>query len=382
LNFKEKIIMAKSNIASVLAFEKKLVPSDGFMYGTTWKEGREADAIRRNKEKWAEFKEKQKNKKEEDRKKLVFPTPLKLQEKSVRGTISNRLKAAIKNDPLKLNAEVEKPNLQRVDSCALGIDQDTLKLQFTLKILSGVQEPSACNNQEFHKKYSEAVNQYIKSEGFVELSKRYATNIANARFLWRNRVGAEEIEVIVKVLNAGSDQEWTFNATKLTTRNFDNSNEDIDALAEKIAEALSGSNDVDFLLLEINVYAKVGKAQDVYPSEELVLDKGNSKSKKSKILYSINDVAGMHSQKIGNALRTIDTWYPKYAEVNVGPIAIEPYGAVTNLGTAYRNPKEKADFFTLFDKFALGDTLDSKNEEHYVMAVLVRGGVFGASGKD
>ena len=31
--------MAKnSNIASVLAFEKKLVPSDGFMYGTTWQE--------------------------------------------------------------------------------------------------------------------------------------------------------------------------------------------------------------------------------------------------------------------------------------------------------------------------------------------------------
>ena len=30
--------MAKngSNIASVLAFEKKLVPSDGYLYGTTW----------------------------------------------------------------------------------------------------------------------------------------------------------------------------------------------------------------------------------------------------------------------------------------------------------------------------------------------------------
>ena len=26
----------KGSIASVLSFEKKLVPSDGFMYGTTW----------------------------------------------------------------------------------------------------------------------------------------------------------------------------------------------------------------------------------------------------------------------------------------------------------------------------------------------------------
>jgi CRISPR-associated protein Csy3 len=89
----------------------------------------------------------------------------------------------------------------------------------------------------------------------------------------------------------------------------------------------------------------------------------------------------MHSQKIGNALRTIDTWYPDYSEVNTGPIAVEPYGAVTNLGKAYRNPKEKADFFTLFDRFARGETLEDKNDEHYVMAVLIRGGVFGESDK-
>jgi len=340
----------KSAIASVLAFEKKLVPSDGFMYGTTW-EARHSTAA-----------------------------ALKLQEKSVRGTISNRLKAAIKNDPLKLNAEVEKPNLQRVDSCALGTDQDTLKLQFTLKVLSGVQQPSACNNEAFHDSYTQAAEQYIESEGFRELAKRYAVNIANGRFLWRNRVGSENIEVQVKVLNGGSSDEWSFDATKLSTRHFDSSSADIDALAERIAEALSGTN--DFLLLEINAFAQIGKAQDVYPSEELVLDKGNSKAGKSKILYSINEVAGMHSQKIGNALRTIDTWYPAFDDVTTGPIAVEPYGAVTNLGKAYRNPKDKADFFTLFDRFACGEDLDSKDDEHYVMAVLVRGGVFGESGKD
>jgi len=99
--------MAKSNIASVLAFEKKLVPSDGFMYGTTWKEGREADAIRRNKEKWAEFKEKQKNKKEEDRKKLVFPTPLKLQEKSVESKNYKNI-TELKNELMPLIKKMEK----------------------------------------------------------------------------------------------------------------------------------------------------------------------------------------------------------------------------------------------------------------------------------
>ncbi|CAG0903196.1 unnamed protein product [Cyprideis torosa] len=322
------------------------------MYGTTWAKRHDKDAVQ----------------------------PLKLQEKSVRGTISNRLKAAIQNDPLKLNAEVEKPNLQRVDSCALGTDQDTLKLSFTLKVLSGVEYPSACNHAEFNNSYTAAAKGYIEQYGFKELARRYAVNIANGRFLWRNRVGVEQLEVVVKVSN--EDTQWTFNALDIGTRDFAVKNANIDALAERIASALSGQN--DFLLLEVDAYAQTGKAQDVYPSEELVLDKGNSKGGKSKILYHINGVAGMHSQKIGNALRTIDTWYPAHddPDIHTGAIAIEPYGAVTNLGIAYRNPKEKSDFFSLFDKFALGETLADENQEHYVMAVLVRGGVFGESGKE
>ncbi len=62
------------------------------------------------------------------------------------------------------------------------------------------------------------------------------------------------------------------------------------------------------------------------------------------------------------------------------PIAVEAYGAVTNLGTAYRKPTEKKDFYTLFDKFGTGETI-GENEAHYVMAMLVRGGVFGQSSK-
>ena len=340
----------KDDIASVLAFEKKLVPSDGYMYGTNG-DNRGNTA------------------------------PLKLQEKSVRGTISNRLKKAIQDDPAKLNAEVEKPNLQTVDVCALGPDQDTLKLHFTLKVLGGVDRPSACNNAAFNQSYKAAARDYIDREGFRELAKRYAVNIANARFLWRNRVGAENIEVQVKALNGGTELTWEFDATNYSTRQFDTDDEQITTLAQQIAAALSSEN--DFLMLDINCFAKVGKAQEIYPSEELVLDKGNSKSKKSKILYAVDGVAAMHSQKIGNALRTIDTWYPEFGdpETSAGPIAIEPYGAVTNLGKAYRTPKDKKDFYTFFDKFARCQKLERIEDEHYVMAVLVRGGVFGESDK-
>ncbi|ASF48264.1 type I-F CRISPR-associated protein Csy3 [Methylovulum psychrotolerans] len=338
--------MAIKNDATVLAFEKKLVPSDGYLYGTNWVERHQAK-----------------------------PTALSLIEKSVRGTISNRLKPAVQNDPLKLNAEVEKPNLQKIDACALGENQDTLRLNFTLKVLGGVEKPSASNGVAFNQSYPDVAKTYIAQDGFAELAKRYATNIANARYLWRNRVGAEQIEVIV---NTGDGQPLTFNAKDFSLRNFDVTNPDLERLAAKISDALSGKT--PYLLISIEAYALIGKAQEVYPSEELVLDKG--KGSKSKILYQVNDVAALHSQKIGNALRTIDTWYPSFDEAQIGPIAIEPYGAVTNLGKAFRNPKEKADFYTLFDRFALGESLAEKGQEHYVMAVLVRGGVFGQSGKD
>ncbi|NWO07159.1 MAG: type I-F CRISPR-associated protein Csy3 [Alteromonadaceae bacterium] len=340
--------MAKNNdTASVLAFEKKLVPSDGYFYGTRWAERSEA-------------------------------TVLELQEKSVRGTISNRLKTAVKNDPAKLNAEVEKPNLQTVDACALGIDQDTLKHQFTLKVLGGVEHPSACNNTLFKQSYHQAARNYIEQEGFRELGRRYAQNIANARFLWRNRVGAEQIEVQVKVLNKGQEQEWVFDALNHSTRSFDQQDDQINQLGEKVATALASGDGA--LMLEITTYSQLGKAQEVYPSEELVLDKG--KSKKSKVLYQVRGHAAMHSQKIGNALRSIDTWYPAYddEQESAGAIAIEPYGAVTNLGKAYRTPKDKQDFYTHFDAWARGGEL-SANDQHYVMAVLVRGGVFGESDK-
>ena len=55
---------------------------------------------------------------------------------------------------------------------------------------------------------------------------------------------------------------------------------------------------------------------------------------------------------------------------------------MTNLGKAFRTPKAKNDFYTLFDKYSLDADFDSPEAAHYVMAVLIRGGVFGASGKE
>jgi len=299
--------------------------------------------------------------------------PLTIDTKSVRGTISSRLKAAIANDPVKLDAEIEKSNLQTVDVAALDHDCDTLIVKWSCKVLPFSGKPSVCNDQAYQAKIQSVVEGYLAGQGVAELSRRYAANIANARWLWRNRLGAETIKLTVSLNADGSKPIAEIaDAKALDLTKFDETNSGIDLLAEQIEAGLKGQS---FVMLYVKADVKMGYGQEVYPSQELILDTGKDKS---KVLYQKSGFAGMHSQKLGNAIRTIDTWYPD-AEF---PIAAEPYGAVTTLGTAFRQPKQKQDFYSLFDNWVLNDAAPDEGQQHYVMAVLIRGGVFGASGKE
>lgn len=342
----------KLKTASVLAFERKIDPSDGIFSAGRWNDREESAS-------WPK---------------------LTIREKSVRGTISNRLKTK-DQDPAKLDADIQKPNLQTVDVTTLPDDKDTLCMRFTLRVLSGAGIPSACNNAAYQGKLQEVVSQYTQECGFKDLAMRYAQNIANGRFLWRNRMGAEQVEVHVNQLKEGEiEKQWKFNSFEFQLRSFESIGESIDQLAETIEQGLSAGR--DYVLLEVNTYARVGNGQEVFPSQELLLDRGNSKSGKSKTLYNVDGAAAMHSQKIGNALRTIDTWYPNPDGEELGPIAIEPYGSVTSQGRAYRQPKQKMDFYSLLDNWVLNDKVPEVEQRHYVMANLIRGGVFGEGEKE
>ena len=129
----------------------------------------------------------------------------------------------------------------------------------------------------------------------------------------------------------------------------------------------------EHVLLQVSAFVRMGRGLEVFPSQELIMER--DRGGKSKTLYEVDQVAAIHSQKIGNALRTIDTWYPDAAEV--GPIAVEPYGSVTTQGKAYRQPKAKTDFYSLLDNWMLKDKKPELEQQHFVMAVLIRGGVFG-----
>ena len=332
----------KLKTASVLAFERKLDISDAFFW----------------------------QKDSKDDKASAIPVPIR--EKSVRGTISNRLKSAIASDPVKLDAEIEKPNLQRVDAAALDDDKDTLIVRWSCKALPFDGAPYVCNDQDYQAALVKTVQSYLETQGVKALARRYAGNIANARWLWRNRMGAKDIFITVQ----NGEEVITFqNAGQISLNDFSHASPELEKLAQWIEAGLTGAA---FIILYIEAQARMGYGQEVYPSQELILDTG---SRKSKVLYQINGKAGMHSQKIGNAIRTIDTWYEKEGEAAF-PIAVEPYGSVTTLGTAFRQPKQKKDFYSIFDAWVVNGKEPALTDQHYAIAVLLRGGVFGKSGKE
>lgn len=342
--------MSKTTLktASVLAFERKVDPSDALLFSGNWDE-------RATPANWP---------------------AIEVREKSVRGTISNRLKAK-DQDPTKVDAAIENANLQTVDIATLDSQHDTLQMRFTIRVLSGAGTPSACNNADYQAKLVETVKNYAEANKFTELAKRYAANLANGRFLWRNRIGSEQVEINVARLVKGKAAEtYTFNGLDFSLRNFDHSTPELEKLGQVIAEGLASDEHV---LLEVTAFVRMGAGQEVFPSQELILDRG--RGDKSKTLYNVKGVAALHSQKVGNALRTIDTWYPvEEGSVDLGPIAVEPYGSVTTQGKAYRQPKQKMDFYSLLDNWLLKDQVPDLEQQHYVMAILIRGGVFGDAG--
>lgn len=331
--------MAKKDFfPSVLAYEKKIVTSDAFFHSMK-SEDFDVDNIQ-----------------ESMSKSKAVPILVK----SVRGTMSQY--------------GSDKPadsNLQTVDAAYLDENHDMLAVEFSGKILSGLDKPSACNKAEFADAYAKALSGY--QDELKELSSLYAYNIANARFLWRNRLGAKSIVTAVEI----NDETIIFDSFNYAL-NGDSVDEKVDKLGKAFYDAFSGK--ADFLLFSVKCFATIGKAMEVYPSEELIPDKDvKKKGAKSKTLYSVNGVAAMHSQKLGNAIRTVDRWYPDFAGYGM-PIAAEPFGAVTNINKAFRTADTKKDFYSLLSDFVFGKL--EGDDVKYMLSVFIRGGVFGVSGKE
>jgi CRISPR-associated protein Csy3 len=234
---------------------------------------------------------------------------------------------------------------------------------------------------------------YAQKGGFEHLARLYLWNIANGRFSWRNRFQADSMKVEIEF----DGRKITFDPTRL---NFDepasidelrravHSNEPapIQELIAWIAQGLRKER----APLHISWLARMEEGQEIFPSQEyLRAEKSNDAP--SRVYAKLQRVwdgrltqASMHSQKIGAALRHIDIWHGSDDRA----IAINPYGGVQETGAVLRKKESKKDFYALrgnADELlsaieAAGDAEAIPGDVHFVIANLVRGGVFGQKG--
>lgn len=289
--------------------------------------------------------------------------PVEIMSKTVKGTISNESDGKKAEKP----EDIAKANIQTVDVANLPVGTDTLRLKFGFKVVPNVLRPSACNNQDYRAVLDDFVDTYIENDGMDEIADRYAHQILSGDYLWRNKDCLDlDIRVEVKTRDG-----------VIEARNKNGSLEGFDELKNVINDSLIGKNSVAFVSVVAD--AKMDELAEVYPSQDFVDD-----NSKSKHLYYIENEgvkhAAMHSQKIGNALRTIDDWYGD----DVRKIAVEPYGVDQEKGVAFRKESDKNSLYTYLRKLDthLEELKENGVQDHhlFIIACFVRGGVFG--GKD
>jgi len=357
-------------LPSLLSFDRKLETSDALMYSGKWEDVPKYPIN------------------EDEKNSNLIETWKKIQ-------ISPRYNRSTQGaeGTSDVNKTAPNPVSSGNDDANLLSGNDTLKVSFTMRVIGNVGLPFACNDPDFEKAIKAKVKKFKDSTKLQTLAHRYAYNIANGRFLWRNRVCAENIEVHV-FLNK-EEKPLIFKAYDFLLKGFNTKTDgtkadddsDLKKLSNYIQKGLNSKN--DFVFIKVDAYVNLGDQMHVYPSEEMNMNE------KGKTLFQLDNCAALHNVKIGNAIRTIDDWYGTENAIrkegktavdltleasDVRPIAIEPFGSVTQRGAAYR--ASGIDLYTLMVNWVNEDEsneCDNYDRENYIVANLIRGGVFSKS---
>ncbi|SCM70924.1 type I-F CRISPR-associated protein Csy3 [Desulfovibrio sp. 86] len=338
-------------------------------------------------------------------------SPLPVVRHGIRGTQNiNKFSDEKKdNDSIKSAPRKEIPNIQTTDSAKLDPLAEKLRVRFDVRFLDLSSALFACapgkaDDMEDLTAFRQGLTAFIdkgkESAGVTELACRYARNLANGRFLWRNRAIAEHVSVRVR---DRAELDVRFDALQVPLNTFDSYSEAEKAVAERIAAGLRGQRDVS-LLVEADVDFGVRGALEVFPSQNYLegkgkdtdtakdteTGKGKDKSRGfARSLYCVGEVpkyqdkysvqergqAAFRDQKVGNALRTIDTWYPAYGERGLA-IPVEPNGASLDAQLFFRNEKKISGFGYML---RAGDMDPDTPEGMFLTACIIRGGVFSES---
>lgn len=282
-------------------------------------------------------------------------------------------------------------NIQITETAKLDPNADALVVRFSFCMLDIADSLHSCAAADrevgnmMRKTFKDFVLRAKTSAGILEVGRRYARNVANGRWLWRNRSIARTIEIEV----AGQDGIIaTFDANTVPLNTFGDYGEGEINVADEIVKQMRGKS-LGWLTVTARLVMRTPGAVEVFPSQNYIEDKpkgfarplyklGHPEPKDRNEIQDTRTMgrAALRDQKIFNAIRTIDTWYPAFNETGF-PIAVEPLGASLAQQEFYR-PGEASSF----EMMKRLDQIDPTSPEGmFCIAALDRGGVYGASEK-
>lgn len=297
-------------------------------------------------------------------------------------------------------------NPQTTETAKTSADAIGMQIQFSLQTTPIRRLVVACDQPEERQKIDAFLLKAESSEELMELCRRYARRIMTGSFFWRNLTLAQELEITASCEGQSVSVQGV-QSFDLAARGFNDYAEAEITLAQWLQRSFTTT---DHLGNGIQITAKLKfshpGAMEVYPSQVYVSDKPKGFARP---LYKLDPIspeelvrmrrdddartlvdsiptgkAALRDQKIGNAIRTIDTWY---ADGDVPPIAIEPNGASLSSNTFYRDFKSGRSFFDIRPRLAeltadmkeQGSGTQPSPEAMFMLAVFIRGGVLGDS---
>lgn len=278
-------------------------------------------------------------------------------------------------------------NPQQGDTCALDLDCNTLEISFSGTFLPLTETLHATNEQAFGDAYNQFLQLYVsKKENVDDLATRLCKSIAQMSWLWRNQYGTDHY-LVVKESDSGKTLVSIEIDEKIRTADFDSDflGAQFDELKSIIADGLSGRK---IGRVMIHGYVRLNYGQEVFPSQEFGAGRGSDNDGKNLAhdLFGDEKHARMHSQKISNRIKAIDTWYQPEKGFETEPklpIPLEPYGSdLLRFGKEsiyyILGAEETNGVFGLLENARKGIFGD---DAHYAAAIALRGGVFNGESK-
>lgn len=321
------------------------------------------------------------------------PSPLHVIRHGIRGTQNINKAAKSAGSTANSAARENVSNIQITDSAKLDREAVALRVRFDIRFLpirdllfacAPSKEDKPADIAAMRENFQSFVDRAIGSAGLHEVACRYARNIANGRFLWRNRMVASDVQVRV---TSGQHVDVTFDALGVDLNSFADYSDDEKQVAAVILSGMEG-REASRLTVEATVDFGVRGAVEVFPSQNYLEEKGRGFARP---LYCVGEPApdqdkhgiqelgqaAFREQKVANALRTFDTWYPDFA-VRKLPIPIEPMGASLDAQEFFRRTSDTSGFQLML---RLGSLDPDTDQGKFMLACLIRGGVFSGTDK-